>query len=54
MKDWKEHQSEEVDKSSGQLDKLVWTDDGHLVSVRYPYNCYLVHALVVDEIYCWI
>lgn len=45
MKDWKEHMSEEVDKSSGPLDKLVWTADGHLVSVSSRNGSLYVYAV---------
>lgn len=34
MKDWKEYQTEEVEKNAGSLEKLVWTNDGNYVSVR--------------------
>jgi len=33
MNDWKPRQTEDIDKSTGQLDKVMWTNDGSLVSV---------------------
>lgn len=45
MKDWKDYETEDIDKSNGPLEKLVWTDDGNCVSVSTRNGSLLVYAV---------